>query len=205
MFPPKQKIAAAMFVVFGVGLTNPIEAASVNVPNENQQEKPSMIEPNPHSYGRSAENLIGQAREPGIAGARALLETFYHAFNRRDLALLRQVWAEHDLIQLNNPLGGVLRGYEPIAELYGRVFSGPVSVWVEFYDIVEFAGDGMVVFAGRERGEFTRDGAILLLAIRTTRIVRWLGEDTGWRQVHHHGSIDDPALLSAYRKAVGGA
>ena len=50
-----------------------------------------MIEVNPRIYGRSAENLIRQAHEPGMAGARALLETFYQAFNQRDLALLRQV------------------------------------------------------------------------------------------------------------------
>ncbi len=107
--------------------------------------------------------------EAAIAGARALLETLHHALNQRDLALLRQVWAEHDPIQLNNPLGGVLRSYEAIAELYGQVFSGPVSVWVEFYDIVKYSADGMVVFAGCERGEFTRDSATLPLAIRTTR------------------------------------
>jgi hypothetical protein len=23
-----------------------------------------------------------------------------------------------------------------------------------------------------------------------------------WRQIHHHGSIEDPALLGAYRDAV---
>ncbi|MDQ2802483.1 MAG: nuclear transport factor 2 family protein, partial [Pseudomonadota bacterium] len=38
------------------------------------------------------------------------------------------------------------------------------------------------------------------LAIRTTRLFRRAGGR--WRQVHHHGSIDDPALLVAYRTAV---
>lgn len=162
-----------------------------------------MIEPSQYCYGKDAANLIEQTREPCIIGARALLETFYHAFNRRDLAVLRRVWAEHDLIQLNNPLGGILRGYDGIAELYARVFNGPASVWVEFYDIVDYVGADMVVFAGRERGEFSRDGEILALSIRTTRIVQWQGEAIGWRQTHHHGSIDDPALLAAYQKAVG--
>ncbi|HEV2682158.1 MAG TPA: hypothetical protein VGV14_16755 [Rhodanobacter sp.] len=26
--------------------------------------------------------------------------------------------------------------------------------------------------------------------------------DDGWRQVHHHGSFDDPGLLAAYRETV---
>jgi ketosteroid isomerase-like protein len=57
---------------------------------------------------------------------------------------------------------------------------------------------------GRERGEFgAADGASLAMAIRTTRVFR--RQDGAWRQVHHHGSIDDPELLRAYQRAVRGA
>lgn len=161
-----------------------------------------MISPSSQRYGRDACNRINQALEPGLEGAKALVETFYYAFNHRDFAVFAKIWAEHGLIQLNNPLGGILRGYGPIADLYGRVFTGPASVWVELSDIVEFQGGNMVVFAGRETGEFARDGACLPLAIRTSRIVQWLGSDIGWKQTHHHGSIDNPELLAAYQAAV---
>lgn len=53
-----------------------------------------------------------------------------------------------------------------------------------------------VVFAGRERGEFIRGGLTVPLAIRTTRVFRYFGGELGWRQVHHHGAIDDPAALA---------
>jgi hypothetical protein len=39
------------------------------------------------------------------------------------------------------------------------------------------------------------------MAIRTSRFFRLV--DGQWRQQHHHGSIDDPALLAAYQAAVG--
>lgn len=133
-----------------------------------------------------------------------LMESFYYAFNHRDLAVLGMVWADHELIQLNNPLGGILRGYEPIAALYSRVFAGSASVWVKLDDIVEFQTDAMVVFAGRETGEFTRNDQTLPLSIRTSRVVQWFGPEIGWRQVHHHGSIDDPLLLAEYQQAVRG-
>jgi len=156
-------------------------------------------------YGREARNLIQHTRKPGIEGARALLESFYFAFNQRDMAVFAQVWAEHDLIQLNNPLGGILRGYAAIAALYQRVFSGPARVWVELRDIAEFQTGEMVVFAGREQGEFALAGKSIPLSIRTSRVVQWLGPEPGWRQVHHHGSIDDAALLAEYQRAVRGA
>lgn len=154
-------------------------------------------------YGRDSANQIEQASKSGIEGARMLIESFYYAFNHRDLDVLKQIWPDHELIQLNNPLGGILRGYEAIAALYGRIFTGPATVWVEFSDIVEFQTDDMVVFAGREHGEFTVNDQTLRLAIRTSRVVQWFGAEIGWRQVHHHGSIDNPELLAAYQQAVG--
>ena len=54
---------------------------------------------------------------------------------------------------------------------------------------------------GRERGELRNDARALSLAIRTTRIFRKIGGR--WRQVHHHGSFDDPDLLARYREGVG--
>ncbi len=163
-----------------------------------------MLMRSPHTYGQSSTNRIQYASDRNVDGARALLETFYYAFNHRDMNTFSQVWAAHEFIQLNNPLGGILRGYEPIAALYQRILAGPAKVWVELGDIVEFQAEDMVVFAGRERGEFSKGSTMLSLAIRTTRVVQWLGVDVGWRQTHHHGSIDDPQLLTEYQRAVRG-
>jgi limonene-1,2-epoxide hydrolase len=159
------------------------------------------------TFGREARDRSADAAAPGLAGALAALETFYHAFNRRDGALLKRVWAPGPWIQLNNPLGGILRGIDPIAALYDRVFTGPARVWVEFHDVVAFQAPGMVTFAGRERGEFRVGDALVPLAIRTTRVFAhgaWDGAAPRWAQVHHHGSIDDPAALARYREAVRG-
>lgn len=157
------------------------------------------------TYGRDAIDRRVEAREPALEGARAALECFYFAFNRRSLDAFEAVWAQGPLISLNNPLGGIMRGLEDIRALYRRIFGGPARVWVEFYDIVEYAGQDTVVFAGRERGEFTRDGRAIPLAIRTTRVFQYFGGQLGWRQVHHHGSIDDPDSLAQYQRAVRGA
>jgi len=163
-----------------------------------------MITHSQQNYGRDAANRLNQASQHQVDGARALLESLYYAFNQRDMDVFTQVWANHDLIQLNNPLGGILRGYEPIANLYRGIFSGSASVWVELSDIVEYQSDDMVVFAGREHGEFTKDEITVSLSIRTSRIIQWFGSDVGWKQTHHHGSIDDPKLLAEYKQAVHG-
>ncbi len=163
-----------------------------------------VIQPSTLVYGRDARDLRAGAQGVGIEGARAALETFYHAFNNRSLDILRSAWAEHPLVQLNNPLGGLLRGPEEVVSLYGRVFSGPARVWVELYDVIEYVGDDSVTFAGRERGEFHRGPVTLSLTIRTSRLFGYLGPKQSWRQLHHHGSIDDVELLDRYQRAVLG-
>ena len=152
--------------------------------------------------GRDARDLREVAVEHSAVGARAALETFYYAFNQKSLPVFDAIWANDPLIQLNNPLGGIQRGHTQIRELYRRIFEGPADVWVEFYDFVAYFDQNVAVYAGRERGSFTVNDTTIPLAIRTTRVFRYLGNGLGWRQVHHHGSIDDADLLRRYQTAV---
>jgi hypothetical protein len=62
--------------------------------------------------------------------------------------------------------------------------------------------DQVFYAVGRERGHFQTADANIQLAIRTSRIYQLI--EGRWKQVHHHGSIDDPDLLAAYQRAVRG-
>jgi ketosteroid isomerase-like protein len=127
---------------------------------------------------------------------------FYRAFNNRDIEALARNWDRSPDIAMYNPLGGIRRGWEDISAVYRRIFGGPARVYVEFYDYV-LCEHAMVMFAvGRERGYFYRGEDRVELAIRTTRIFNW--SDGRWRQIHHHGSIEDPVLLEKYQKAISG-
>lgn len=152
------------------------------------------------TFGRDARDLTAQATEPGMTGALAALESFYFAFNNGDLDVFRNVWVPSEMIRLNNPLGGILEGIDPISELYDGIFNGPAEVWVEFFDIVAYDFDNSVVFAGRERGQFAKGGVTVPLDIRTSRVLH--RSDGRWGQVHHHGSITDTDQLTTYRNAV---
>lgn len=144
--------------------------------------------------------ITGQ--ETAIDPSRPLgaLADFYAAFNGRDLVRMQAHWAGGEDIAMSNPLGGIKRGWSEIREVYARIFSGPATVRVDFHDYTLHQEGGLLYAVGRERGEFHRDTTVLALAIRTSRIFR--REEGRWRQVHHHGSIEDPALLKAYQEAV---
>ena len=74
--------------------------------------------------------------------------------------MMSENWAPGENIAMDNPLGGIKRGYFRLGE------------------------------------------EEIPLAIRTSRICRKMNGH--WRQVHHHGSIDDPQLLAWYQAAVLG-
>jgi ketosteroid isomerase-like protein len=137
----------------------------------------------------------GDPRDPVQA-----LAQFYRAFNARDLALMEENWGACETVAMDNPLGGIKRGWPEIRSVYERLFEGTSRVQVEFHDYTLHVIGDVFYAVGRERGTFEGDGTRLDLAIRTSRVFRLV--DGRWRQVHHHGSIDDAELLSAYQKAV---
>ena len=138
---------------------------------------------------------LGDLSEPQQA-----LAQFYKAFNSRDLAMIDANFAASDEVAIDNPLGGIRRGADVPHKMYEVVFKSPADVHVEFWDYtIDRVGD--VFWAvGRERGTYRDGDAIKNLAIRTTRIFRLI--DGRWRQVHHHGSIEDAMLLVDYQNAV---
>lgn len=58
-----------------------------------------------------------EAQAPGREGALAALETFYYSLNQKNLDVLVAGWADDPLVQLNNPVGGILRGRDAVRDL----------------------------------------------------------------------------------------
>ncbi len=147
--------------------------------------------------------VTGAETRTGDGGPMDALVDFYRAFNARDLAALAANWAEGDVPSMDNPIGGIRRGWPSIREGYAKLFGGPARVQVAFHDFTGQGGADWHLFVGRERGTCETPQVSLALRIRTTR---WFFRTGGvWRQVHHHGSIEEPALLASYQQAIFGA
>ena len=144
--------------------------------------------------------ITGRENKKGLTAPVKALSEFYDAFNNQDMEKMAKNWAQTEEIVMNNPIGGIKRGWEEIRAVYERIFNGPARVYVEFYDYTVHETGEVFYAIGREKGEFRIGETVIRLAIRTSRIYRLI--DRQWRQVHHHGSIDDPELLTRYQKAV---
>ena len=144
--------------------------------------------------------ITGKESKQTLTSQVKTLSDFYDAFNNRDLEKMANNWAQTDGISMDNPVGGIKRGWEEIKTVYERIFNGKAKVYVEFYDYTIHQNGEVFYAVGRERGEFRIGETVVNLAIRTSRIFQL--SDGQWRQVHHHGSIEDPELLARYQRAV---
>ena len=148
------------------------------------------------------EAITGKENQGNLSSPYQAVVQFYCAFNSCNMQMMSENWAQSDEIAMDNPLGGIKRGWTEIRSVYERIFNGPAEVYVEHYDYTIHETAEMFCLVGRERGYFRLGGDEITLAIRTSRIFRKIGGR--WRQVHHHGSIEDSQLLSKYQAAVLG-
>lgn len=128
------------------------------------------------------------------------LVDFYSAFNTQDYELMGKNWLRTSEASMSNPLGGVKRGWDEINEVYKNIFGGQSTVYVEFYEYSIHSTDMMFLAVGRERGNLTIKNTQIELAIRTTRI--YVKNEDAWKQLHHHGSIENPELLENYQSII---
>ncbi|HEY9053053.1 MAG TPA: nuclear transport factor 2 family protein [Gammaproteobacteria bacterium] len=128
------------------------------------------------------------------------LVEFYSAFNHQNFQQMKNNWLQSSEASMSNPLGGLKRGWNEISNVYDKIFNGNANVYVEYYDYSIEATDTMFYAAGRERGFIESGKEKFELDIRTTRIYRFINNQ--WRQVHHHGSMDNPVVLAKYQSLV---
>ena len=146
--------------------------------------------------------VTGREARSGTREALDALIDFYAAFNARDIDGLAANWEQGDAPSMDNPMGGIRRGWKSISEGYMKLFGGPGIVQVTFHDFSSQGGDDWHLFVGREFGTCTTPIEQMDVRFRTTR---WFTRRGGtWRQLHHHGSIEEPGMLAVYQKIVLG-
>jgi hypothetical protein len=146
--------------------------------------------------------ITGNEEQGDLSSPFQALVQFYYAFNSGNLQEMSKNWEQSEDIAMDNPVGGIKRGWKEISSVYEKIFSGQAEVYVEYYDYTIHEYGEVFYAVGRERGYFQSGETRVDLAIRTSRIFRRVGFH--WKQTHHHGSIDDAKLLAIYQLAIMG-
>jgi ketosteroid isomerase-like protein len=149
------------------------------------------------------EPITGNEELGDLSRPQQALAQFYRAFNSRDLKMINDNFAASDDVAIDNPLGGIRRGADEPHKMYESVFKSPANVHVVFWDYTIHRAGDVFWAVGRERGTYVDGGVEKDLNVRTTRVFQLI--DGRWRQMHHHGSIEDAKLLADYQNAVRSA
>jgi limonene-1,2-epoxide hydrolase len=146
------------------------------------------------------EPITGNEELGDLSQPQQALAQFYRAFNTRDLKMMDENFAPSDEVAIDNPLGGIRRGADQPHKMYEGVFKSPADVHVEFWDYTIHRAGDVFWAVGRERGTYLDGEIVKNLNVRTTRIFQMI--NSRWRQMHHHGSIEDAKLLGDYQSVV---
>ena len=144
--------------------------------------------------------ITGHEIKVNITSPYSALVDFYFAFNTQNFQLMEKNWANTMEASMSNPLGGIKRGWGEIKDVYQKIVNGPAKVYVEFYEYSICESADMFVAVGREKGTLEANGQIIELSIRTSRTYQRINKD--WKQIHHHGSMDNPKLLALYQNTL---
>ena len=144
--------------------------------------------------------ISGQEKIDDLKHPINALIDFYKAFNGRNADDTANNWARNYAIAMSNPIGGIRRNWNAIREAYGKIMQGDARVYVEYHDFNYHQFEDVFYVEGRERGSLVVGEIELGLKIRTSRIFKLFGDE--WKQIHHHGSMDNADLLQRYQNAI---
>ena len=96
--------------------------------------------------------VTGKEEKDNLTPPMRALSEFYEALNSRDIEKMARNWAQTDEAVMDNPLGGIMRGWEEIKVVYERLFESQSQFYFEFYDYSLHATGEIFYVVGRERG-----------------------------------------------------
>jgi hypothetical protein len=70
------------------------------------------------------EAVTGKEPQGDLSSPYQALVQFYCAFNSGDMRMMSENWAQTDEIAMDNPLGGIKRGWNEVRPVYERIFNG---------------------------------------------------------------------------------
>ncbi len=113
-------------------------------------------------------------------------ESFYQAFNRGDLNLMKSVWAQNDSVACIHPGWEVLRGFDVIIESWEKIFVGSENLEIKLSDI-KVSGDGGMVWVSCQENLFAMSmSGVQVSKVHATNLFEKVGDQ--WKMVLHHAS-----------------
>jgi len=128
------------------------------------------------------------------------LHEYYVALNSGNIDKMKNSWSKEQTTAFTSPLGGIIRTYQEVIQAHEELFSLPIQIDVEYYDIEVTVLNNGFCSVGRERGTMVIGNECIDVFFRTSRL--FIKEDGTLKQLHHHGSFEDIAIQEKIMKLL---
>ncbi len=113
-------------------------------------------------------------------------ESFYEAFNKRDIEAMKMVWRNDENITCVHPGWPPLNGFKPILNSWVGIFENSGSMEIQISDVRVLASNDLACISCVEKLYTIAESGVLASKVFATNLFRL--EHDVWKMVTHHAS-----------------
>jgi len=113
-------------------------------------------------------------------------ESFYKAFNARDLDAMKRVWSSHEKVTCVHPGWEPLSGLEPIIDSWQGIFKNSGNMDIQATDVSVTTSEGLAWVSCVEKLYTIATNGVLASKVFSTNLFQLNGGT--WRMIMHHAS-----------------
>jgi len=118
--------------------------------------------------------------------ARFANESFYEAFNKRDIAAMERVWGEDENTTCVHPGWPPIKGFEPILNSWAGIFENSGNMEIKISDVQVMASEDLAWVSCIEKLYTIAESGVLVSRVFATNLFHLEGDS--WKMVMHHAS-----------------
>jgi len=118
--------------------------------------------------------------------ARYANESFYEAFNKRDIAAMERVWGEDENTTCVHPGWPPIKGFEPILNSWAGIFENSGNMEIKISDVQVMASEDLAWVSCIEKLYTIAESGVLVSRVFATNLFHLEGDS--WKMVMHHAS-----------------
>jgi len=119
-------------------------------------------------------------------GVVAANESFYKAFNARDLDAMKKVWGSNEKVTCVHPGWAPLNGFEPIIESWQGIFKNSGNMDIQITDVSVTTSEDLAWVSCVEKLYTIATHGVLASKVFSTNLFQ-LNEGS-WKMIMHHAS-----------------
>lgn len=118
--------------------------------------------------------------------AQSANKRFYEAFNKRDIAAMKEVWGNDEKTTCVHPGWAPLKGFEPIMNSWMGIFENSWNMEIRISDVRVLATENLAWVSCIEKLFTIAESGVLVSQVFATNLFHI--EDDIWKMVMHHAS-----------------